>query len=89
MNEGMCAPMAALLFENRCDVCVCAHIHVCTHTPVQMLPLLALHTGVWTKVGICHMVREWALTPIEGYACTHACAGEVKGARERPPKALW
>lgn len=25
MNEDMCAPMAAFLFENRCDVCVCTY----------------------------------------------------------------
>ena len=37
---------------------------VYAYTPVQMLPLPALHTYVWAKVDICHTVREWALTPV-------------------------
>lgn len=63
MNEDMCAPMAAFLRTG--VLCVCAHIHVFTrlHSSADA-SMLALHTYVWAKVGICHMVREWALTPV-------------------------
>ena len=85
MNEGMCAWQLFSLRTGVMSVCVHIFMFVHTYTTVQMLPLLALHTCVWAKVGICHMVREWALL-FKGMLVHMHVLARAKELKKGPPR---